>query len=212
MISPADVLESIKAERNSIIRRKKVFGVGVNDAEFIVKAKLDGLHETRHPGYSAWKGILERSYCNKYKSRRPSYIGVEVCSKWLQFSEFNSWWKQNHVSGWHIDKDILCPGNKIYAPEFCIYIPQWLNSLTLDSKRSRGPYPIGVSAMGGGGYRSTLSISGRQISLGGYRTPDEAHAAWLSGKIEHIYDMKSEIDAIDDRLFDGVISIVRGHR
>ena len=46
---------------------------------------------------------------------------------------------------YHLDKDILVKGNKVYSPETCCFVPQEINSLLVTSVRSRGDQPIGVS-------------------------------------------------------------------
>ena len=45
----------------------------------------------------------------------------------------------------HLDKDILCKGNKIYSPETCIFVPNNINILFVKRDKMRGEYPIGVN-------------------------------------------------------------------
>lgn len=39
-------------------------------------------------------------------------------------------WKP-HMEGWHLDKDILLKGNKVYSPETCAFVPAKINSLLI---------------------------------------------------------------------------------
>jgi hypothetical protein len=43
-----------------------------------------------------------------------------------------------------LDKDILHKGNKIYSPEYCIFVTQDINKLFIKCNKSRGKHPIGV--------------------------------------------------------------------
>jgi hypothetical protein len=62
----------------------------------------------------------------------------------LYFSQFKAWYDENYREGFQLDKDILVPGNKIYSPESCRYVPPYINSLLLDCGASRGELPLGI--------------------------------------------------------------------
>lgn len=109
---------SIKMELNRDIKkgkRKPIFGVGVNDCGFGVAMKVDG-KKVQHYGYSQWYQMLRRCFDDKYKKQHKTYEHVTCCNEWLLFSNFNLWWKNHYVEGWHLDKDILIPGNLTYSP------------------------------------------------------------------------------------------------
>lgn len=93
-----------------------------------------------------WKDMLKR--CYTYKDKNKSYVSVFVCDEWLNLSNFINWVNDNYdfekMKNWHLDKDILVKGNKIYAPEFCCFVPQEINVLFTKSNCNRGVNPIGV--------------------------------------------------------------------
>ena len=45
----------------------------------------------------------------------------------------------------HLDKDILCKGNKVYSSETCVFVPARINSIILNSQNRRGDLPVGVN-------------------------------------------------------------------
>jgi hypothetical protein len=68
-----------------------------------------------------------------------------MCADWLRASNFVAWKKTQYQEvDWALDKDLLVVGNKVYSPETCIYVPQWLNNFTTFRFASRGEYSIGV--------------------------------------------------------------------
>ena len=118
---------------------KLVCGVGVND--------YDGpVTENGKPikAYDTWHSMLRRCYCIKALGRNPTYIGCSVCEEWLSFSNFKTWYDENYKDGFHLDKDILVEGNKIYSSDTCRFVPQYLNKLLTDSGNARGNLPTGV--------------------------------------------------------------------
>lgn len=121
-------------------KNKLVYGIGVNDFE-------GNVYENGKPikSYSTWKHMLERCYSEKLHSRNPTYIGCSVCDEWQSFSNFKKWFDGNYVEEFHLDKDIILEGNKIYSPEFCRFVPQYLNKLLTDSRNARGDLPLGVT-------------------------------------------------------------------
>ena len=99
--------------------------------------------------YSYWNSMLQRCYDNKFKEKRPTYEGCEVCAEWHNFQAFAEWYNDNYyeIPGevMSLDKDILFKGNKIYSPETCVFVSNEINLLFTKSNKSRGDYPIGVS-------------------------------------------------------------------
>lgn len=169
-------------------RNKLVFGVGVNDADYnvCVTGVVDGRKKILSvcPFYTKWRSMLERAFSKKFHNRNPAYIGTEVCEDWLIFSNFKAWMETQDWRGKHLDKDLLVRGNRVYSEETCIFVDQKVNCFCLESGAIRGDYPLGVSKRKGLYEARCCSVeTGKQQSLGYYKTPDEAHQAWLTFKI-----------------------------
>lgn len=121
-----------------------VCGVGINDADYIVKFTRkykDSEGKTKSeliwtcPIYSSWKRMIERVYSKKNLEHRPTYANVTITPKWLMFSNFREWvlplgyYEKSLV----LDKDILSSkGNKIYSPETCAFVTKRSNSFVLE--------------------------------------------------------------------------------
>lgn len=188
---------------------KLVCGVGVNDAWYVTQQTAGGL-SVNCPAYRAWSSMIKRCYGVKQLARNPTYKNVTVCDDWCTFSKFRAWWLDNQRSGWQLDKDLLTE-SKVYSPETCIYIPQWLNKFTTDGAAARGDYPIGVDfGKASGRYRARCrhSDSGPE-HLGWFDSPEDAHSAWLARKLAIARELKPRMDAIDARIYDRVIAIIR---
>ena len=122
-------------------KQKLVYGIGINDlAEPMWE---DG---KARKFYSTWASMLQRCYSEKCQARNPTYHGCSVCDEWLLLSNFKVWFDANYRDNMALDKDILIPGNKIYSPESCSFVPGYINSLLCDSGAARGDLPLGVIA------------------------------------------------------------------
>jgi hypothetical protein len=108
-----------------------------------------GVYKTKEdykmtPYYKKWTGILKRVYGNT-----KHYEDVTICKEWYNFQVFAEWFYENYnpetMEGWHLDKDILKKGNKIYSPETCCFVPQEINNIFTKNNKNRGDYPIGVT-------------------------------------------------------------------
>lgn len=117
-----------------------ICNVGTND--YKGSTSVNG---KRIKSYQTWMNMLERCYSVKQQIKRPTYVECYVCDEWLSFSNFKVWFDNNYVEGFHLDKDILVEGNKVYSPEFCRFVPVYLNSLLTDHRNARGEFPVGVS-------------------------------------------------------------------
>lgn len=180
---------------------RKVYANGINDSPFQVTMWLSN-RKIQHRAYSTWKGILQRCYSEKSHVLHPTYKGCEICEEWIYFSNFFKWWKENFVEGYEIDKDILVPGNKIYSPETCIYIPRFINVFVTDCEKRGNKFPIGVTYWKPRKkFRARTWEKNKLITIGLYKTIEEAHDAWFKKKIEIAWSFKDTCDSIDEKLF-----------
>lgn len=168
-----------------------LYGVGVNDAGYrthLTKTvDRKNVHLWRCPFYMAWARIIERGYSGKHDKRNPSYVSVSVDPIWHRFSAFKEWMEKQDWLGKELDKDILIPGNKLYAPERCVFVSRQLNSFILDSKATRGEYKIGVTFDSWSGRLLASCrnpFTGKRENLGRYDNEDCAHEAWRKRKHE----------------------------
>ena len=199
------------ATATSIAKRKPRYGVGINDAHYATQPRVND-KQIKDPAYRAWVNMLERAYDPKFHVTNPTYVGVTVCKEWHSFHAFRAWWLANHRDGFSLDKDLLVAGNREYGPDVCIYVPRWLNSFTADCGASRGEFQIGVSFCNQTGrYRSRCCnpITGKQHKLGSFTTPEAAHDAWLRYKLALADQLKPQMDAIDQRIYPNVVTIIK---
>lgn len=95
-----------------------------------------------------WSGMFTRCYDEKFLNRRPTYKDCMVDEKWHNFQNFAEWFYANYYTIDYeimcLDKDILHKGNKIYAPENCVFVPKSINSLFVKCDAVRGKFPIGI--------------------------------------------------------------------
>lgn len=116
--------------------------------------------------YNIWIKIFERCYSENSRWKYMSYKDCSVIEHWHCFQNFAEWFDKNHKSymkGWHLDKDILIKGNKIYSPETCAFVPPELNIIFTKRQNSRGKYPIGVKA-DEKKFKATINKNGGTLS------------------------------------------------
>ena len=188
---------------------KLVYGVGVND-------HFDGVHKivngnpVKIISYTSWVDMIRRCYSAAFQEKYPTYKGSSVCEEWKSFKSFKSWFDVNHVDGWSLSVCILS-GSRIYSPENCIYVPEWLNNFTLDHSAKRGANPIGVTFIKSKGkFRAKCRVVGcGQEHIGYFQSADEASSAYKQRKLEIAAEKKLEMDVIDARIYPRVVEIIR---
>ena len=97
------------------------------------KDRRNGLSEGEYEvAVKVWNGIMKRCY----DTTTPGYhtyggSGVTVCDTWKDVGNFVKWWKDNYISGWEVEKDILPFINgtvgKQYSPSNCCFVPKEVN-------------------------------------------------------------------------------------
>jgi hypothetical protein len=185
----------IPVTEKSLRFRKPVCGIGINDADYIVRPLING-KKVICPYYQSWANMIERCYSAKYQEKYPTYTGCSVDNEWLTFSNFRSWMKIQDWKGKHLDKDVLLSGNKMYGPDRCIFLSSRINMLLTDSGASRGLYPKGVSYHEKSDrYRASCNNGVKKISLGCFDTIEEAEASYLKFKANLIKGIAEEDEA-----------------
>ena len=161
----------------------RVYGVGyLGEGKY--KMSENGKHTDE---YNIWYDVLMRCYDPKYHEKEPTYKGCKAENDWLNFQHMGEWIEENYyeVPGekMHLDKDILCKGNKVYSRETCIFVPQRINSLFTKADNSRGNSPIGVTPKSSGNYGVRChDENGKRIWLGTYSTKEEAFRVYKNYK------------------------------
>lgn len=131
----------VKTKNISNPYHKSVFGIGYYGVGKH-KAKIN-YKNTRC--YQTWVNIIERCYSEKRQEKQPTYKGCSVAEEWHNFQNFAEWFENNYRESFHLDKDILQKGNKVYSPNTCCFVPQEINGLLVKNNINRGEYPIGMS-------------------------------------------------------------------
>lgn len=180
-------------------RYKLVFGVGINDSDYNVVESVQISGKTKVlwvcPFYMKWKDMLGRCYYEPNLKANPTYIGCSVCKEWLTFSNFKAWMETQDWEGRQLDKDLLIRGNKLYSAETCVFIEPKVNKFMTERGAYRGEFPIGVcfDRQTGKYMAQCWSVEkGKNIGLGRYKTPKEAHEAWLAFKLEQAYILAAQ--------------------
>lgn len=166
--------------------KRLVHGIGVNDSPYVVQPYVGGKRACC-PYYKIWSEMLRRCYSKKQHSENPAYVGCTVCPEWRLFSNFKTWAVTQDWEGKHIDKDILVPGNREYAPHTCIFVPPHVNMLLTDHKSARGEYPQGVILeKKTGNFLAQCHRGNDSRYVGRFNTPGEAYEAYKKAKTKEI--------------------------
>ncbi|SDB51680.1 hypothetical protein [Pseudomonas sp. NFACC13-1] len=160
-----------------------LFGVGIDD--------FTGDPGANDWSYNVWKGMFDRCYNEKSTRSRATYTDCLVAPCWHRYSDFKVWFDKNCIDGYQLDKDILKPGNRVYSPDTCCFVPQYINQAARWWRKTpKSGYP-GVRIFGGGLQAEITHKS--SLKIGEFRTDAlDAHCDW----------QRLKADAIDDHLRD----------
>lgn len=169
---------------------KSVFGIGcVGDGKY--QTRVNGVNTIY---YNTWHDMIRRCYNEGTKDKFPAYYGIcKVCNQWLNMQIFSEWFEENKYEcdgRLHIDKDILFRGNKIYAPDKCILVPQKINMLFMNKLNNRG-LPNGIEKCVHG---YLAKYGGKHIGI--YSTIEEAYYYHTKKKKEEIIKVANEYKTV----------------
>lgn len=202
--------------RSFIGQKKKssslVAGVGFKGTKY--SAKIDGKHTAE---YRAWRDMLQRCYNGEGSSRNKSYKSCTVSENFKSFEYFYEWCqaqvgfgiKDEKGKSWHLDKDLLVKGNKVYSEDTCVFIPNKINCLFVNCGRVKGKFMAGVSF----DDRANKFISqcsngnGKPEKLGTFKTEIEAFQAYKVFKEARVKRVTEEFKGrIDNRAYEALLS------
>ena len=153
--------------------------------------------------YELWQSMLQRCYSDSFKKKRPTYEGCEVSDKFKSYEYFYEWCHSQVGFGnqdWHLDKDLLIKGNKVYNESTCVFLPKEINLLLIKRDNNRGEHLIGVCWHNASkAFVAQVSKNnGKQEHLGLFKTETEAFNAYKDAKEAFIKEQannwKSQID------------------
>ena len=196
--------------RNGVVKdpySPSVYGVGILGTKH--QAKINGV-KTKE--YALWQCMLGRCYSDKSKKKYPTYEGCEVSDNFKSYEYFYEWCHKQigfNNEGWHLDKDLLIKGNKVYSEDSCVFIPQEINKVLVKSTASRGEHLIGVHwCKNGKAFKATVSKNkGKREHLGCFNTEIEAFNAYKEAKEIYIKELAEKWKSqIDKRAYDSLMN------
>ena len=93
--------------------------------------------------YYLWVSMIGRCHSKKVLKERPTYEDVEVCERWLVYSQFledlpliegYSYWLEHPNERIALDKDIKGNGSKVYCLDNCCFVSLSDNSKELHKR------------------------------------------------------------------------------
>ena len=188
-----------------------VFGVGVAGTKYPIT--VNGVNTKE---YILWADMLRRCYSDSFKKKQPTYEGCEVSDKFKSYEYFYEWCNNqigfsNDGDGnpFHLDKDLLIKGNKVYNENVCVFLPQEINSLLTKRTASRGEHLIGVywSKTNKAFVAQVNKNKGKQEFLGYFKTELEAFNAYKKAKESFIKEQANKFKSqIDPRAYEALMN------
>ena len=200
-------LEHIKSGNVKDPYIPSVFGVGMLGTKY---PSREGDRNTKE--YMLWADMLRRCYSITYKQKRPTYEGCEVSENFKSYEYFYEWCNKQIGFGnkdWHLDKDLLIKGNKVYSENTCVFLPHEINQILVKRTASRGEHLIGVS------WHKTAKAfvsrvnknKGKQEYLGYFKTEIEAFKAYKKAKESFVEEQANKWKGqIDERAYNALIN------
>lgn len=180
--------------------KRLICGVGIND--FYGK-KTDR-------SYNVWMHLIKRCYS---KNKKGAYKDCTVCDEWKLYSNFKKFYDDNCKNDtFHLDKDILVQGNKIYSPNTCLFVPEEVNETITSEWSDNKSLPVGVTMTKLGKFRARCcdgSKNGKQKHLGVFDTPEEAFEAYKEAKLNRLKKLAEKYvksGDIDKRVYDAILN------
>lgn len=188
-----------------------VYDVGIVGTKYL-KTFTDRFGKKKNKReYVIWSNMIQRCYDKNMQIKHPTYKGCSISENFKHYEYFYEWCQDQTGFGnesWHLDKDLLVKGNKVYSENNCIFLPQELNNLLTKGEVKRGSLPIGVYKFSKNRFSASLNRNnGNNERLGLFETPEEAFLVYKEAKEDFIKEQALKWkDQIDPRAFDALMN------
>lgn len=194
------------SSKSSFKKGNLVWGVGVRDLDINLFSDINRYKKI----YNSWSNMIERCYSNSGKF--PAYEGCAVSENWLHCSKFFSDivemdnYEMLH-KGWHLDKDVILKGNKVYSKDTCCIVPNEINSMFNRAAKHRGDLPIGVCFdRSKCKFLATMQVDGKSIFLGYFSNIEDAFIKYKVSKESVIRDKANKLrPLIGERVYNAML-------
>lgn len=179
-------------------RKSKIHGVGVND----INLRLKGVKL-----YVVWKSMFTRCYNPKFHENNPRYKECTVDSRWHKLSAFKEWFDENYKDGYALDKDILIKDNKIYGPDTCCFVPDYINRVFKTNTHS-GRKMMGVRHQCNK-FLAHIRCGGKEICKS-FNSYEEAREYYVNQRVLYLTEVAKEYfdkGLITQPVYNGLIRI-----
>lgn len=162
--------------------------------------------------YRIWGAMLQRCYDTEYQAKcNPTYIGCSVSEDWHCYQNYAKDYYELTKGNlcWHVDKDVMFRGNKVYSKENCCALPPELNMLLCGGNAIRGKYPKGVSwNKRQNKFRAYYWCGvGKQVHIGYYDNVASAFEAYKEKKEAFIKQQANKWQSqIDPRAYEALMN------
>ena len=203
------IVELVQVKRGNIKDPyyPSVYSIGIVGTKYPIS---DGEVLTKE--YMLWCSMLQRCYSDFYKKKHPTYQGCEVSENFKSYEYFYEWChKQIGFSNkdWHLDKDLLMKGNKVYSEYSCVFIPHEINTVLVKCEASRGKHLIGVyyHKRDKAFVARVSKNKGNREWLGSFKTEIEAFNTYKVAKESFIKEQAEKWkDKIDPRAYEALMN------
>lgn len=198
------------------LNKRSVFGIGyLGFGRFVPGERRMSEGQERVPSaiHRHWRHVLERTVADRDINR---YEDCEIVESWHCFQDFAEWAvEQKNAFGveesgrlYHLDKDMVKEGNRLYCPEYCVFLPNEVNCFYTKKEIGNTGF-AGVNYIRPGsknakdGYIARCHRGKVREYLGYYDTPEEAHAAYKIHKEKYAKELAAKwAGKIDDRVIE----------
>ena len=147
--------------------------------------------------YDRWSHLFQKCYAKDYRE-----YGYNVDPYFHSFQNFCTWISKQvgykDLKNRHLVKNILQKHNKIYSPDTCCLVPNFLDRVLLTNEARRGKLPLGINKENGK-FRACCRTHAGQIferfdtleeAFDYYKQTKEKEIKYMATKYKHLLDPK----------------------